>query len=627
MNRILVITDEESDLSKILTEQYGAKVIKTDAKSFDPNAYDALCILAGNSRDHLTLPAHLRARAEEMVEQKKTVFCEYVSSFLGVYYRSAMTATHHRMVYSTTSFAVNGFEDGDILDGHGNNCLKYNYYPEGSEFILNYHDYLCAHTNIKLSEEEAKAGVPALWLLNEKTLISSIRLCNFRRARLSPMKKWEALISAIVGFITGESASVAFAPPVCEYKKCLVHSATDTDAAVAEGLDWVKGSEILIDGGEGGMLEGFANLIYAKDGVQKRSVRVRADCIGEIGGAFLFDALLNGNAESKETADKLFKFIFDWMQVKSGEHKGMIRWTTVAWELCFQDDVARAILALLLSQHINGEVPYLENIKMALDYILLTTCEDGIRTQNTEIRSLTPEEVKRLLNEAESDPCAHFNAYYHAVLLLAYKATGEERYLKVGCRGLETLMSKYPETRRETSETEESCRLVFPLAVLYGITGSPEHYGWLCRVVDDLEARRHPSGGYAEWDTGYKAFCAHNHKGECALVAENGDPIADMLYSNNWLPLGFSYAYYVTGEKKFYDLWTSCASFMLSTQMKSADPKLNGAWARAMDMDSFENYAMPHDVGWGPCCIESGWTVGEILMGLQFMHIAEKKHK
>ena len=33
---------------------------------------------------------------------------------------------------------------------------------------------------------------------------------------------------------------------------------------------------------------------------------------------------------------------------------------------------------------------------------------------------------------------------------------------------------------------------------------------------------------------------------------------------------------------------------------------------------------MPHDVGWGPCCIESGWTVGEILMGLGF-GIALKK--
>lgn len=44
-------------------------------------------------------------------------------------------------------------------------------------------------------------------------------------------------------------------------------------------------------------------------------------------------------------------------------------------------------------------------------------------------------------------------------------------------------------------------------------------------------------------------------------------------------------------------------------------------------MDAGEICGMPHDAGWGPYCIESGWTVGEILMGLQFMHVAEKAVK
>ncbi len=36
-----------------------------------------------------------------------------------------------------------------------------------------------------------------------------------------------------------------------------------------------------------------------------------------------------------------------------------------------------------------------------------------------------------------------------------------------------------------------------------------------------------------------------------------------------------------------------------------------------------EVYGVPHDAGWAPCCIETGWTVGEILMGLQFMERVE----
>ena len=49
------------------------------------------------------------------------------------------------------------------------------------------------------------------------------------------------------------------------------------------------------------------------------------------------------------------------------------------------------------------------------------------------------------------------------------------------------------------------CRLVLPLAILYGVTGEEKHREWLYRVTDDLQKVRHPSGGYREWDTGYKA--------------------------------------------------------------------------------------------------------------------------
>ena len=146
-------------------------------------------------------------------------------------------------------------------------------------------------------------------------------------------------------------------------------------------------------------------------------------------------------------------------------------------------------------------------------------------------------------------------------------------------------------------------------------------------MVDDLQKFRHSSGGYAEWDTGYKAFCSRNHKGECALLANNGDPVADLLYSNNWLPLGFAYAYLITGEERFYALWKDTASFILSAQMHSEDKLLDGAWARAFDLERLENNGIPYDIGWGPYCIESGWTVGEILMGLQFMQLAVQKVK
>ena len=110
------------------------------------------------------------------------------------------------------------------------------------------------------------------------------------------------------------------------------------------------------------------------------------------------------------------------------------------------------------------------------------------------------------------------------------------------------------------------------------------------------------------------------------LLADNGDPVTDLLYSTNWLPLAFAVAYKVTNDPVFKERWQSLASFLSRTQMRSAVPLLDGCWCRGMDVARMEAYGMPHDVGWGPCSVESGWTVGEILMGLgygMYLHMDE----
>ena len=183
------------------------------------------------------------------------------------------------------------------------------------------------------------------------------------------------------------------------------------------------------------------------------------------------------------------------------------------------------------------------------------------------------------------------------------------------------IMSLYPETRRQQSETEEMCRLILPLAVLYQATGEERHRAMLYRLTNDLQKRRHPSGGYCEWDTGYKAACARTPSGECSLLTENGYPVADLLYSVNWLPVGFAAAFRATGDRLFYDLWRDVAAFWLNAQIHSADPKTDGSWCRTFDLESKEAYGCPHGAGWGPLCSESGWTDAEILMGLMLPEI------
>ncbi len=623
MNRILLISSPENDLAKlILRTAEKAVVVSPEAERLPKGDFDALCVLAGDVDRPLILNARLRLAVEEFRAMGKPVFAEFVGSIGQCYAGDPTEMTHHRLVFDGTS--VKGLLDGDVLDGHFNHCISYHFMPGGIVPVLAYHDYICAHDHIVLNDEQKKQGRPALWFLDDNTFVCGFRLCNFRRARLAPQKSWECLIAFILSFLCGEAIAPVYDTPVCTYQSRRVTCAADADEAVLRGLAWFSRSGQLRAEGRMGVYEGFSHLVRAQDGVQLRAPAIRTDCSGETAGAFLMDWMVHGNEQSYKTFRSIDDFCFDLMQIKDGPHRGMMRWTEVAWEVCYQDDVARAILPTLLYQNFGGSAPHFREATDALEYMLQTTDEDGLRAFRTDICQLNETECARLRNSGSGIPSAHYNAYYHAALLLAYRAGASEKFFDAAQKGLASLMARYPDIHRETSETEECCRLILPLAVLYEITKDPLHYAWLCRVSDDLARFRHASGGYAEWDTGYTAACSRNHTGECALLADNGDPVCDLLYSNNWLPLGFAYAYLATGERRFYDAWADIASFLVSCQIHSEDPNLDGAWTRAFDMERWESYGVPHDVGWAPCCIETGWTMGEILMGFQFMHKAEK---
>ena len=162
-----------------------------------------------------------------------------------------------------------------------------------------------------------------------------------------------------------------------------------------------------------------------------------------------------------------------------------------------------------------------------------------------------------------------------------------------------------------------------PLACLYEITGDKKHKEYLYTVADRIEQLKHKSGGYVEYDTGYRAARSRTSGTESSLLADNGDAICDLLYSTNWLPLGFAYAYKVTGDEIFKTRWQSLLKFLSSVQMVSENLSLDGCWCRGIDLEKLESYGMPHDVGWGCCAVESGWTVAEILMGIGFGMILE----
>lgn len=630
MRKILILSDTKNDLAEtILNTCANAEWFALDAKEIEFERFDSVCILGGDREKPLTLPARLRMEIDKMREAGKPMLCEFMTSIGPVcepVSKKATKTSHHRLVHIDDFVKIDGLDSGSVFDGHHNDVISYFFIPEDAQPILTYHDYVCAHDKVEMDAQTFTSGRWALWMLDQTTMMASFRLCNFNRARLAPSDSWKKILTHIIRFLAGEKVSPVFPKPVCSHNNgTVIRSHKDVESVVQKGLRWFTNAELLLDGGKDGVLEGFSHLISAHDGKQPIADWIRADCTGEVGGAYLLDYLTTGNKDSLALFENTAEFCFGCMQIQSGAHQGMLRWTENAWESCYQDDVARAILPTLLFENFGQGSKYFQNAVDSLSYLVKSTGADGLRVPRTECSQLTEEGIKYFQQGGVGTPCAHYNSWYHAALLLAARAGAPKQFAEVAKTGLTSIMSLYPNTQRETSETEEMCRLIFPLALLYEYTQQDEHYQWLLRVTKDLERVQHASGGYAEWDTGYKATCARNDKGECALLANNGDPIADLLYSNNWLPLGFAYAYMVTGLEGFRQKWGEICTFLSNCQIHSDDKKLDGAWSRAMDMNRMEAYGVPHDVGWAPCCIESGWTVAEILMGLQFMQIAEEK--
>lgn len=610
---IAVLTRDESDVLSLLKSCSDVSVTVFDFQSLttgclDP--FDCACILGGTRKEPLALSAKNRTIVEDFAASGKKVLFEYAISFCENYCKNPESTRFLRLVCADSE--LSGLPEGTLLDDQCNLRAAPYYHSRLAKPILMYKKGLSEHSNQALSEEDrADFGQYGIWLETPRTAVCSFCLSNFIRARFSPVHAWRKVITSLFSWLC--DTPLSFEGKFPDYYTCNRESTLRETADAA--VRWFERSGMLIDDGAEGVLEGLATEIMP-DGSQKLADPIRTDCAGEAAMAYFFHYLASNDPQSLRRANALEAFVYDRMQIKSGRFAGMLRWTNVAWGVCYQDDMARAMFVTLFKALYGKGREYLPQCRAALGFLMDTTGPDGLRPARTDNLNMTDEDYRALSEKDGAFPCAHYNAFYLACLLLYGKMEHDERCLAVGEQGMRSLMKTYPKTIREQSETEELCRLLLPLSWLYYATGKEEDREMLYTVVRDLEKMRDPSGAYLEWDSDYSAACSKQEDGECSLLSRNGDPVVDLLYSNNWVPLGMLQAYFVTGDPALYEKFEEHARFISRAQIHSDDPHIDGAWARGFDTQLMEVYGLPNDVGWGPWAIESGWTVAEIIAGL-----------
>ncbi|WP_309118944.1 hypothetical protein [Paenibacillus sp.] len=621
---IAIITAESSDLSELmLAFEPTATLIKPgEVSRYDLDRFEAIALLGGVSDKPLLLAPEERLLVEKEIRKGKRVFAEYAASIGHMYASPPQSTRFERLVYCAESPDIDGLTLGDVLDDQSGMRIKpHDIACSHGRPILTFAS-VNAHGFVEVSDEMlGRISDRALWFEEpDRLLVCSFRLCRFRKARFAPHRKVAALISYILGWFF--RTKVDLGPMRAAYS--FVHAdggSATLESRIAHSVEramaWFEKSGVLRDEGRGGVWEGMGTEI-APDGTQRVSAIRRVDCIGEAALPYFLNYLYASNERDLLVSERLHDYVFDYFLNKEpGELYGMMRWTEEAWGVCYQDDVARALIPHLLKCLYTGSRYRLDEAADALRFLVKTTGTDGTRVFRTDNLALTEEKLRALRSEPGRLPSAHYNGYYWAALFLAYKLTGERAFLETGVRGMKTLLDVYPDTVREQSQTQEYCRLILPLAWMYWATGEERHKEWLYRVAEDLQSFKHPSGAYLEWDEGYQAAMRHGMgEGESSLLAKNGDPVADLLYSNNWLPIAYMQAYFVTKDEWFLRRWEEHAAFLLSAQLAGDNPQIDGAWARAFDVELHEVYGNPADAGWGPWAIESGWTVAEIASGL-----------
>lgn len=628
-----IITKNESDILDLI-QKNGIKLSIMKPEDITKERLDrcySIAILAGTEKEPLLFKPQERVALEEQLKKGKKIFSEFCLSIGYVYTQEPSSTRFDRLCFCHDSVSVDGIAYGDILDDQNNTRVKpWDITCSRKRPLLQYvRANVHSHTEVTGRMLE-KVDERAIWFDEpDNLLVCALRMSNFIKARFSPAKKWRSLVKYILEWlcdekINAECVDSAYSLHAYDDQKCFEEQIRES---VNLGMGWFEGANLLVDDGKGGIKEGLATEIYP-DGSQRMLTGLRHDCMGEVSFAYFLDHMRNKTRRSLEVSNNLSVIYFNFMQIKEdGPFKGMMRWTNQGWGVCYQDDAARALIPELLKCLYSGEKLYLDACVEALNFLAGTTGIDGTRVFRTDIKDLDEAMLKKLASEPGNFPSAHYNAYYLAALLLAYKLTGTQVFRKMGIKGLETIMAAYPDTIREHSETQELCRLILPLAYLYWITKEDKHKAWLYKVTWDLQRFKHASGGYLEWDTGYKSTRFGKNDEECSLLTQNGDTVVDLLYSLNWLPSAFIQAYMITGDAYFYDLWQNISKFMISIQIRSSNKEINGGWARAMDVDMMEVFALPNDLGWGPWAMESGWTVGEIVSGLQLGLMKEELMK
>ncbi len=218
----------------------------------------------------------------------------------------------------------------------------------------------------------------------------------------------------------------------------------------------------------------------------------------------------------------------------------------------------------------------------------------------------------------------HYESWLWALYLWLYDKTGYEPLKTKAISAISITMDRFPEWKWTNGIQQEYARMLLPLAWLVRVDDTPRHREWLKLVAMTLLLHMDDSGAIMERlgmkGLGrYEKIKSNQEYGtkEAPLISENGDKVADLLYTMNYASFGLNEALAATSDSLYKNALDKINQFFVKVQIHAPGHKdLNGAWVRAFDFGRWEYWASNADSGWGPWGTQAGWTQSWIMQSL-----------
>ena len=454
-------------------------------------------------------------------------------------------------------------------------------------------------------------------------LIAVTPLSSFIQSRFAPVADWKVVIGRILGFLDGSDAvkPVDYVPgvhPAFGPAAPLPDNAEDT--AFKRNAEWFYREMLFNHHGSLGVFEGFQSVIDVT-GRQWVMPKLRGDCLGECAAVGALDAVLNREEMGREMAQGLLKTLFTTDAVRDNNPASQTYGNLFFDESTnsvYGDDNSRSGLGAVLSGELLDDPRYAGEILQLAYGLWRTTGDNGLREPSlVQPGSFTNGRTWKYYRKKNFPECRpHYQAWHWAFNLQMYVLSGDRRFRDHAAAAMTTAMEKFPWFLWQNGATGDWARILLPFAMLVEVEDTPEHRAWLDRVAAHFIGCMNEHHAVAELmgkvELGHYPAPKSNAEygtGEATLVQQDGDPVCDLLYTMNFAFPGMHEAYMATGDARYKKACDDMADFFCRVQAESADqPYLNGAWLHGFDFSLWEYFGNASDSGWGPWCVETGWT-------------------